>query len=133
MVDQAGADVSSRLANREDELGEVEKFIREIEVKTAEHFLLNFFGLPGFGKTTLLRHIWVLYERSLPASFVSVGRYVDDDQFDLCGLLVGIIRQLDERLPKRLTSLPSDFDRSTNEMWLAEQLLDLVTAASAYG
>jgi hypothetical protein len=116
------------------ELDKVEDFVHEIEAKIADHFILNFFALAGFGKTALLRRIWELYERLLPASFVDIGGYLKKgEEFDLCRSLVDMIRQLDERIPKRLKSLPVEFDRSTDEMWLAEQLLALIQASNTYG
>lgn len=133
MINQSATDSVSGLVVHEEAVDKVREFIRDIEAKVAEHFVLNFYAWVGFGKTTLLHQMWQAYEHSLPTSLVEVSRYrKEGEEFDLRSLLADIVRQLGERIPKRLISLPSEFDRSVEEIWLAEQVIALIKAAAAY-
>jgi hypothetical protein len=105
-------------------------FVENVKAGVANYLLLNFFAPTGFGKTTLLEQVWDKYERVLPASLVSVSSFRRaNEAFALCDLLIHIIRELDIRLPKRITSLPSDYESLIDETQLAELLVGLVSNA----
>ena len=117
---------------RQQERERVRKFIEDIKNDLAgAPLILNLFGPKGFGKTVFLEQIWDEYERVLPASLVHVGDFCgrDDGTSALGGLLVHIINQLGERLPRRVAPLPSDYKNWTNEKQLAELLLGLISGA----
>jgi len=122
--------VSARQRERE----RVQEFIEDIKNSVATCFFLNLFAPKGFGKTVFLEQVWKDYERVLPVSLVHMGKFCQksDEAFALDNLLVHIIRDLGERLPRRVASLPSDYENWMNENQLAELLLCLVSGAKEF-
>jgi len=120
---------------RQQERERVQKFTEDIKNNLASApFFLNVFAPKGFGKTAFLEQIWDKYERILPTSLVHAGDFRKEDgkTLALCKLLIHIIDQLGERLPRRVAPLLSDYVDWTNEKQLAELLLKLVSDAKTY-
>ncbi|HID64938.1 MAG TPA: hypothetical protein EYP49_19640 [Anaerolineae bacterium] len=120
---------------RQQERERVRAFIEDIKNEIAgAPFFLNLFAPKGFGKTAFLGQIWENYERVLPASLVRVGDFRKEggETLALNDLLVHIIRDLGERLPRRVAPLPPDYEELTNEKQLAELLLNLISGAKDY-
>jgi hypothetical protein len=112
----------------------VQELIEDIRNDISTCFFLNLFAPKGFGKTVFLEQIWDEHERVLPASLVCVGdfRKKDDKVIALRDLLVHIIHDLGDRLPRRVAPLPSDYADWTNEKQLAELLLNLFSGAKEF-
>src|SRR5690349_1806075 len=113
----------------QDERKRIQKFIEDIKNDVAgAPFFLNFFAPKGFRKTAFLERIWEDYEKVLPSSLVRVGEFREKDNKNIAlkDLLVFIIHDLGESLPRRGAPLTSDYASWTNEKELAELLLSLV-------
>lgn len=120
---------------RQQERARVRAFIEDIKNEIAgAPFFLNLFAPKGFGKTAFLEQIWEDYERVLPTSLVRVGDFLKKDGEDIVlrDLLVHIIRDLGEGLPRKRAPLPSDYEELTNERQLAKLLLSLISGAKDY-
>jgi hypothetical protein len=128
--------VYSRLyaSARQRERERVQDFIEDIKKEITTCFFLNLFAPKGFGKTAFLKQIWEDYECVLPASLVHMGHFHQDngEVIALDDLLIHIIDQLGERLPRRVAPLPSDYENWTNENQFAELLLQLVSGAKEF-
>jgi hypothetical protein len=107
------------------------EFVEIVKAGVAQYLILNLFASAGFGKTMLLEDLWKKYECVLPASLVRV-RDFQKETFDLCGLLIHVIHDLGDRIPKRVAGLPADYKDSKNKEWLAEQLIALVSGAKVF-
>ncbi|MDY7079229.1 MAG: hypothetical protein SXV54_20130 [Chloroflexota bacterium] len=110
------------------ELEHAIEFVETVKANVAQYLILNLFAPTGFGKTMLLEDLWKKYERILPTSLVRV-RDFQSETFDLCGLLIHVIHDLGDRVPKRVAGLPADYEDSKDKEWLAERLLLLVSGA----
>jgi hypothetical protein len=116
---------------RQQERERIREFIEDIKNDLAgAPFFLNLFAPKGFGKTAFLEQIWNEYERVLPASLVHLEDFCEEgaEALALERLLIHIVDQLGERLPRRVP-LPSNYKDWTNEKQLAELLLDLISEA----
>lgn len=112
------------------EFDQAKRFVEAVKDNTANYFFLNFFALDGFAKTTFLKHLWEEYEGHLPASFRTIKDFLrNKESFDLSDLLIKIIEQIDERLPKRIAILPPDYQSLPDEA-LAEWLVKLISKAT---
>jgi len=133
MTEKASVHIKLLEAGRKRELEHAIEFVELIKDEVASHFLLNFFAPAGFAKTVLLEQIWHRYEQAFPGSFVRVSSFGEEDgAFSLHDLLLHIIRELDHRLPKRVTSLPADYEQTADEIQLAKLIIDLVKGAMNY-
>lgn len=112
----------------------IEEFVDSVKAGVAGYFFLTLFAPPGYGKTMLLKQVWNAYERTLPASLVQMKSFREQNSgtFALRDLLVHIIRDLRDRLPRRVITLLSDYEQMTNEKQLAEIIVDLVSGAKEY-
>jgi len=132
-----GEEVYSRIyeSARQKERERVNNFIKDIKNGlVGAPFFLNLFAPKGFGKTAFLERIWEEYECLLPASLVHVGSFRGEnaESLDLDRLLVHIVGQLGERLPRRVAPLPADYENWTDENQLGDLLLQLVSGAKEY-
>lgn len=112
------------------EFDRAKRFVEAVKDNSANYFFLNFFALDGFAKTTFLKHLWEEYEGHLPVSFSFVKDFLrDKESFALSDLLIEIIEQIDERLPKRIAILPPDYQSLPDEA-LADWLVKLISKAT---
>lgn len=114
----------------EREFERVEDFVENIKSGIADFFFLNFFAPEGFAKSYLIRQTWKKYERILPVAFIKVKEYLNPDgEADCPTILIKILQDFDERLPRRVSQLPAGYENLRNENELAEILVNLVKNA----
>jgi len=126
------APIYSRLyaSGHQQELERATEFVENVKAGVPNYLLLNFFAPVGFGKTALLEQVWDRYEGVLAASFVRVNSFRrENEPFVLSNLMIHIIGELDFRLPRRVSKLPSGYEDSKDELWLADLLVNLVSSA----
>ena len=105
----------------------LKNFIEEIRIGISNHFLLNFFAPPGFGKTVFLEGAWSEYGKIMPASFVHVDEFKKNNIFSICELLIQILDELDDSLPKRISQLPVEYRNSNDREELAGLIVDVIS------
>ena len=113
----------------------VGKFIEDIKNDaTGAPYFLNLFAPKGFGKTAFLVQIWEEYERVLPSSLVRVGdfQWEDDKHAALRELLILVIHDLKESLPRRVAPVSSNYEDLTDEEQLANLLVSFVSGAKDF-
>jgi hypothetical protein len=117
---------------RRQERDRVREFIDQIKNDiSGAPFFLNIFAPSGFGRTAFLELIWKDYERVLPSSFIHAGKFREKNNTNIRELLLDIIHDLVESLPKRGTFLPSDYV-ARNEEDLAYIVINLVRRSRDY-
>lgn len=112
------------------EFQRIDEFIDNIKSGAADFLFLNFFTPEDEVKYYLLARTWQKYERIIPMTLVRLRDYTQDNgDFQLSKLLLKIVQDLSERLPRRIVDLPTDYERISNEVQLAELLIHLVENA----
>lgn len=133
MTENASNHAILHIAGRKRELKRVADLVENVKAGVANCFFSNFFAPHGFGKTAFLESIWEKYEWVLPTSLVRVtGLPWENQALALSNMLIQLIGDIEFRLPKRITRLPSDYEQSTDKAWLAELVIDLVERAARY-
>ena len=107
----------------------IEEYVENIRSGIADVFFINFFAPEGFAKTELLDKTWQEYERTIPIAKVTVKDYLQLGGVDLRAMILQIIRDFEERLPRRTVNLPAGYKQTVNENRLMEILLGMVNGA----
>lgn len=114
----------------------VQKFIRNIKDGNAGvPLFLNLFAPKGFGKLAFLEQIRDEYKKTLPASLVRIGDFLEQENSEYFGLkdmLVHIIRELVDCIPSHLFTFPSDYKNWENVERLSELVISVASIIYEY-